>query len=114
MNLLTLAEAAERARLSVRSLEREHAAGKIAFIRLRSKRFVAEAELARYIADGEERVCPSEKSACDGRSGYALAVAESALSALYRAAQRSPTRSSSKPRSAARRSTLRLVKPRAT
>lgn len=106
--LIPLAEAASFAGgVSVRTLEREHRDGRLAIVRIRAKRFVAQAELDRYIA-AQTITCRSESSEIAGKSESASAVA-SALSALYRPAQPEPTRSRSSIRSAARRSTLRLV-----
>lgn len=104
--LLTVAEAAERLRVSVRTLEREILAGRIAIIRIRSRRLVELAEIERYIA--AQRACRSEGGETAGKSASAWAAA-CALSERFRQAPRAPTPSSSKPRSAGRRSTLRLV-----
>ena len=54
--LLTVAEAAEQLRVSVRTVEREAAAGRIALVRIRSRRLIDQAELARYIAGQQEGV----------------------------------------------------------
>lgn len=51
--LLTLAEAADRLRVSVRTIEREAADGRLALVRIRSRRMIDPFELARYIAAAE-------------------------------------------------------------
>jgi excisionase family DNA binding protein len=112
-NLLTLAEAAQRLRVSVRTLEREARDGRLALVRIRSVRLVAPAELDRYIAAQEERSCQSAVSASVGKSASALAVVD-ALSALFPAARSTPTPGRSKLRSSARPSTLRLAASRDT
>ena len=105
MHLLTITEAAQRLHVSVRTLEREVADGKLAIVRVRSRRLVDEAELTRYIA---AQSCRYEKSAIAGKSASDWAVA-AVLNRLSRQAQPEPTRSRSKFRSAAAKSTLRLV-----
>lgn len=113
--LLKLPEAAEHLRVSVRTLEREHADGRLSIVRIRGRRFVAAAELARYIAArGEAQApCPSASGEPAIKSASASA-AVNALSALFQRAQRSPTPARSKSRLAAPASTLRLVGPRDT
>lgn len=113
MSLLTLAEVAERLRVSVRTVEREAADGRLAIIRVRSRRFIDPAELERYIADSQVRACPSESAATAIKSASALAAAN-ALSEHFRPAAPSPTRGRSKLRSRGRASTLRLVGNRTT
>ena len=115
VKLLTLRAAAELIGgvVSTRTLEREIADGRLAVVRIRSKRFVAESEIRRYIAAREERGCQSARSGDAGKSASALETAN-ALSELYLEAPRRRTRGSSKLRSAARRSTLRLVGSRNT
>ena len=105
MTLLTLSEAAERLRVSPRTLEREAADGRIAVRMIRSVRVVEEAELSRYIAG---LPCLSAGRETAGRSGSA-SVAASVLNAVSRLQLPEPTRGRSKLRSAGRRSTLRLV-----
>lgn len=113
--LLTLPEAAEQLRVSVRTVEREHAAGRLALVRIRTRRFVAVAELARYIAArGEEAPpCQSASEATATRCASASAAVR-ALSAHFQQAQRSLTPARSKSRLAAPASTLRLVADRDT
>lgn len=89
--LLTVSEAAERLRVSVRTVEREAAAGRIALVRIRSRRLIDQAELARYIAGQQEGACRYASEEIAIRSASASA-AVSALSALCRSAPRSPTR----------------------
>lgn len=103
--LLTLPEAAQRLRVSVRTVEREAAAGRLALVRVRSRRLVPADELARYIAACS---CQSASEATATKSASAWA-AVNALSEHFRQAQRSPTPARSKSRLAARASTLRLV-----
>lgn len=111
--LLTLQEAADRLRVSVRTLEREIHDGRLSIVRVRSVRLVAPAELDRYIAARGETGCPSAKSASVGRSESASAV-ELVLNGLSRAVQPRRTRGRSRLRSAGRQSTLRLVASRST
>ena len=66
--LLTISEAAERLRVSVRTLEREARDGRLAIVRIRSVRLVAPAELDRYIAAQSEIKSPSVKWETDVRS----------------------------------------------
>ena len=107
--LIPLKEAAARCGVSLRTLEREILDGKLAIHRIRSVRLVAPAELERYIAATQESpVCPSARPASAIKSASESAVA-SVLNAHFRAAQPETTRGRSKLRSAARRSTLRLV-----
>jgi excisionase family DNA binding protein len=113
--LFTLAEAAERLRVSVRTVEREAADGRLALVRIRSRRMVDPAELARYIAAASQQAqpCPSANEATATKCASASA-AIAALNAHFQRAQRSPTRARSKSRLAAPASTLRLVGPRNT
>jgi excisionase family DNA binding protein len=113
MRLLTLLEAAEQLRVSVRSIEREAADGRLAIVRIRSRRMVDPAELDRYVADSQVRACQSASEATATRSASASA-AVAALSEHFRLAQRSPTPARSRSRLAARASTLRLVADRDT
>ena len=109
MTLLTLQEAALRVsptgQISVRTLDREAAAGRLAIVRIRRRKYVRAAELDRYLAAQE---CRSDATAIAGKSVSASEVV-SALSALFPRAHRKPTPSSSKRSSAGRKSTLRLV-----
>ena len=105
---LTLAEAAQRLRVSVRTLEREVRDARLTLVRIRSLRLVAPAELDRYIAAREETGCRSAGQETAGRSASELAVA-CVLNELSRQAAPRPTRGRSKLRSAARISTLRLA-----
>lgn len=104
----TLAEVADRLRVSVRTLEREIRDGKLSILRVRSRRLVAASELERYISAGEIRTCQSERSASAGKSESALAMVN-ALSERFLEAPQRQTRGSSKLRSAVRKSTLKLV-----
>ena len=106
-DLLTLAEAAARLRVSARSVRREIADGHIAAVQVRTRLRVSTAELARYIAARETR-CQSENTANAGKL-ESLSEVASALSKHFRAAPPGPTRSRTKLRSGGRRSTLRLV-----
>lgn len=67
-DLLTIAETAERLRVSARTVEREIAAGRLACVRIRSRRLVDPADLAAYIAQSRRIECPSESAGTDGRS----------------------------------------------
>lgn len=107
--LLTLREAAARLRVSVRTVERECADGRLAIVRVRSRRLIDPAELDRYIAASQVIACPSAEKATAGRSVLALESEARALSSVYPKAQRAPTRSRSKLRSGAARSRLQLV-----
>ena len=103
--LLTLSEAAQRLRVSVRTLEREARDSRLAIIRIRSIRLVSPDELERYLAAAQDAGRQSVTSARVGRDAL---VSADVLNALFR--QRppeQPTRGRSKLRSAARRSTLR-------
>jgi excisionase family DNA binding protein len=106
--LIPFKDAAARCGVSVRTLEREVIEGKLAIHRIRSVRLVAPAELERYIAATQEPQCPSAKSAAVIKSASASEVV-SVLNAHFRQAPPVTTRGRSKLRSAARRSTLRLV-----
>lgn len=108
MNLLLLSEVADELRVSVRTVEREIALGKIAVVMVSSRRRVARAELDRYIAAHQEIQCRSEKSVSDGKL-ESLRATVNALSARFREEPPEPTRKRSKLWSAASRSTLRLV-----
>lgn len=110
MPLLTITEAAERLHVSVRTLEREVADGRLGIVRVRSRRLVDESELNRYIA---AQSCRYEKSVIAGKSASDWVVA-AALNRLSRQAQPAPTRSRSKFRSDAARSTMRLAVVRST
>jgi excisionase family DNA binding protein len=112
VTLLLLREAAAELRVSVRTVEREIADGKLAAVMVRRRRLVARAELDRYIA-AQEIPCQSVKLASAGRFASASAVAR-VLSEHCRPAQPEPTRRRSKLWSAASRSTLRLVAPKST
>ena len=108
MTLLTLQEAAAHLRVSVRTVEREAADGRIAIVRVRRRRMVEPAEIARYVAAQREKPCQSASTGTDGKFDLGW-VADAVLSARSRQEPTKPTRSRSKVRSAARRSTLRLV-----
>ena len=110
----TLAEVADRLRVSVRTLEREIRDGKLSILRVRSRRLVAASELERYISAGEIRTCQSERSASAGKSVSASEVADLALKRLYREAQPRQTRGNSRLRSGERKSTPRLAVVRNT
>jgi excisionase family DNA binding protein len=109
--LMTLPEAAERLRVSVRSVEREIAAGRLALVRVRSRRLIQAAELTRYIA--ALTPCQSANEATATKSASASAAVD-ALSEHFRRAQPSPTPARSKSRLAASGSTLKLVGARDT
>ena len=111
--LLTLAESATALRVSVRTLEREIRDGRLAVIRVRTRRLVAREELDRYIAASREVACQSVKSVNAGKYESASAVAV-VLSRLSRAAPATPTRKRSALRSSGQTSTLRLVAGRDT
>jgi excisionase family DNA binding protein len=108
--LLTIVEASQRLRVSVRTVEREAKDGRLAIVHIRSRRMIEPAELLRYIAANQSTAapCQSENEATATRSASASAVA-AALSAHFRQAQPSPTRGRSRSRLAAPASTLRLV-----
>lgn len=106
-DLLTLHEAADRLRVSVRTIEREIAVGRITLTRVRSRRLVAMAELTRYIAACQQS-CPSASEATATKSA-SVSAAVNALSEHFRQAQRSLTPARSKSRLAAHASTLKLV-----
>lgn len=91
---------AERLRVSARTVEREIAAGRLACVRIRSRRLIDPVDLAAYIAASREQTCRSESAGTDTRSEYASAVV-AALSGLCRPVRSVPTRSRSKLRSAA-------------
>lgn len=82
---------AERLRVSARTVEREIAAGRLACVRIRSRRLVDEADLAAYIAESRRVECQSENAAIAGRSEL-LSLVESALSAHCQPALPEPTR----------------------
>lgn len=104
--LLTVREVAERLRVSARTVEREVAAGRLACVRVRSRRLVDEADLAAYISQSrqQEAACPSGDAATGIRSEYVSAVV-AALSGLCRPVRSVPTRSRSKLRSGVATST---------
>lgn len=115
--LLTLPQAAQRLGVSVRTVEREAADGRLALVRIRSRRMVDPAELTRYIAaassstsspTGTSPSCPSASEVIATKSASALAAA-SALSEHFLRGPRGKTPARSKSRLAARASTLRLV-----
>ena len=109
--LLTITEAAQRLRVSVRTLEREAKDGRIAIVHIRSRRMIEPAELLRYIAANQtaEPPCPSASGATATKSASASAAVAAALNERFRQALPSPTRGRSKSRLAAPGSTLRLV-----
>ena len=80
-DLLTIAETAERLRVSARTVEREIAAGRLACVRIRSRRLVDPADLAAYIAASREQTWQSGSAGTDTRSEYASVVV-AALSGL--------------------------------
>ena|ERR1700756_118729 len=90
--LLTLAEVAKRLRVSLRTLEREIAEGKLHAIKLRHRRMIVEADLAAYIAALR---CQCENVRTVGKSESASAVAD-ALKRRFRPAPLELTRSRSK------------------
>lgn len=53
--LRNLDEVAERLRVSRRTVEREHAKGRITFTKIGGSTFVLESELARYIAAAQRK-----------------------------------------------------------
>ena len=104
--LIPLKEAARQCGgVSVRTLEREERDGKITFTRIRSLRFVAPDELERYKIAAQ---CPFGEKATGGKS-VSDSVLVAVSSVLYRQKRPAKTQGRSKLRSAARRSTLRLV-----
>lgn len=105
-DLLTMNDAAKRLGVSVRTVEREVSDGKLAIVRIRSRRKIDPAELDRYIAANQ--TCQSAREATATKSASAWA-AVNALSEHFQRAQRSQTPARSKSRLAARASTLRLV-----
>ena len=102
--LIDLATAAAQLGVSRRTLEREAADGRLAIVRIRGRRMVEPAELQRYVA---EATCRSGARETGGKSELASAVA--ALSSVCLREPREPTRGTSKLRSTAGRSKLRLV-----
>lgn len=79
--LLTIAEAAERLRVSVRTVEREAKDGKLAIVHIRSRRMVDPGELVRYIAANQTAApCPSVNEATATRSASASAVVAASIS----------------------------------
>jgi excisionase family DNA binding protein len=104
--MLTIAAAARQLAVSERTLRREIADGRLPAVRVRSMYRIRPEDLAAYLA--RLPACRSEEKATDGKFACVSAVAD-ALSAHYRQAPAVPTRGPSKIRSAARRSTLRLV-----
>jgi excisionase family DNA binding protein len=105
--MLTIAEAAQALKVSERTIRREIADGRLRAVRLRSLYRIRPEDWQAYLA-AQPAACPSDRSATDGRFASVSAVAD-ALSRLYRPAPPAPTRAPSKIRSAARKSTLRLV-----
>lgn len=105
--MLTISDAARELQVSERTIRREIADGRLRAVRLRSLYRIRPEDWQAYLAT-QPAACPSDKSATDGRFASALA-AVAALSAHSRPAPPEPTRAPSKIRSAARRSTLRLV-----
>ena len=105
--LLTLSEAADRLRVSVRTLEREAADGRLYIVRVRKRRMVETREIDRYIAAS---TCQSAKKETVGKSVSASAVV-AALSSAFRQGQPKKTRSTSKIRLSVATSTpLRVVR----
>jgi excisionase family DNA binding protein len=108
-DLLDLPAAARRLGVSVKTLRREHADGRIRLVAIRGVLRVRPAELDRYIAQQEEAACPSAEKATDGKSAFALEAAR-ALSVAYHPERRERTRSTSKLLCAGAQSTpLRVV-----
>lgn len=105
--MLTVADAAAALHVSERTVRREIADGRLPAIRLRSLYRIRPEDLQSYLA-AQPAACPSATSATAGKFDSVSAVAD-ALSAHYRQAPPAPTRAPSKIRSAARKSTLRLV-----
>ena len=106
--LLTLSEAAARLRVSIRTVEREAADGRLAIVRVRSRRLVDSAELDRYITAQVQQPWQSDEKAPAGKSESAQALA-AALSSAFRPAPPGPTRRRSKLLSASGSSALRLA-----
>src|SRR5690349_11275489 len=98
--LLTLAEAADRLQVSVRTLGREAAAGRLAIVQVRSQRRIRPSELERYIAASEATTCQSERREIAGKSESASAMA-AALNAVFPLARPASTPSPSKRKSVA-------------
>lgn len=107
MSLLTIAEAADKLRVSVRTLEREALDGRLAIVRVRSRRLVDSAELERYVA--AQTVCQSGGRETAGKYASVLAAARAWKNA-YLQVPPAPTRSRSKMRSGASKSRMQLVK----
>jgi excisionase family DNA binding protein len=105
--LLTLSEAAGRLRVSIRTVEREAADGRLAIVRVRSRRLVDSAELDRYIT-AQVQPWQSERREPAGKSESAQALA-AALSSAFRPAPPGPTRRRSKLLSESGSSALRLA-----
>jgi len=108
--MLTLDEVAAKLRVSKKTVEREIRDGRLAAVKIRSRRRVTPESLARYIAtQGEGAPCQSGSGEIAGKSGFALA-ADVVLSELSRPASKAaPTRSRSRVRSSAPKPTLQLV-----
>jgi len=98
----TLPEAAFRLRVSVRTVEREIADGKLTAVRIRRAVRISSIELSTYIAN-TTRKCLSGNDMIDGKSAFKLA--DDVLKRHFRPAQPAPTRSRSKLLCAARKST---------
>jgi excisionase family DNA binding protein len=105
---LTLPEVAEHLSCSVRTVEREIAAGRLPVLRVRGLRRVDPGDLAAYLAQSRRVQCQSASDTSDGKSEYRSAMV-AALSALSQPEPPRPTRSRSKLRCAAARSRLHLV-----
>lgn len=108
--LLTLAEAAERLRVSVRTVEREAKDGRIAIVRIRSRRMIDPAELLRYIA-ANQTTAPTRSAAGDATATRAAAASAmaAAADAHLRRLQLAPKRGRSRSRLGAPGSTPRAV-----
>ena len=61
MTLLTIQEAADRLRVSQRTLRREIADGRLAFVKLRSRVLIEPSELDRYIRVVPQRAAMAKK-----------------------------------------------------
>jgi len=89
--MLTIQEVADRLRVSVRTVEREIAAGKLRAVKVRRLTRILEPELQGYIS----RACLSANAPTTGRS-VSASVVDAVLRRLSRPAQPAPTRSRSK------------------
>ena len=115
MNLLTLAQAAQSLRISLRTLQREIAAGRIAVVEIRGAVRLAESDLAEYVVRSKvtrAQQCPSSDipKPVTGMSAYRSAASES--SALLDRLLEKKTPSPLRRRSAASTSTAGSAKPR--